>query len=50
MAVFGQPDAARTHWTRGWREATIDPGFVADLQETMQAFRAVDAEWWEHEK
>ena len=31
------------------RKAMDDPGFVADLEETMHAFRAVDAEWWEAE-
>ncbi len=29
------------------REAMSDPGFVADLEETMHAFRVVDSEWWE---
>ncbi|HEX9371924.1 MAG TPA: hypothetical protein VF897_13000 [Roseiflexaceae bacterium] len=28
-------------------QAANDPLFLADLQETMDAFAAADAEWWE---
>ncbi|MBI4772464.1 MAG: hypothetical protein HY784_19045 [Chloroflexi bacterium] len=28
-------------------EAARDPLFMADLRETMDAFAAVDGEWWE---
>ncbi len=31
-------------------QAAHDPRFLADLQETMSAFAAVDAEWWEPER
>ena len=27
--------------------AAGDPLFLADLKETMEAFEAIDAEWWE---
>jgi len=29
--------------------AATDPLFLADLEETMAAFEATDAEWWERE-
>lgn len=29
------------------KEAGGDPLFMADLEETMHAFEATDAEWWE---
>ena len=28
-------------------QAASDPRFLADMQETMDAFAEVDAEWWE---
>jgi hypothetical protein len=28
-------------------QAATDPLFLADLRETMDAFEATDAEWWE---
>ncbi len=30
--------------------ASDDPLFMADLRETMSAFAAVDAEWWESDE
>jgi hypothetical protein len=30
-------------------QAIYDARFMADLQETMAAFAAVDAEWWERD-
>ena len=32
------------------RSAAQDPDFLADLAETMSAFAAIDAEWWEPER
>jgi hypothetical protein len=32
------------------KQAASDPRFLADLQEVMNDFAHVDAEWWEREK
>jgi hypothetical protein len=29
------------------KDAATDPAFLADLEDTMAAFGAADAEWWE---
>jgi len=39
------PDVARK--LQEISRAASDPLFLADLEETMTAFEAVDAEWWE---
>ncbi len=31
------------------KQAASDPRFLADLQEVMNDFKHVDAEWWERE-
>jgi hypothetical protein len=32
------------------RQAANDPLFLQDLEETMTAFSAIDAEWWERKE
>ncbi|MBI3921709.1 MAG: hypothetical protein HY318_09850 [Armatimonadetes bacterium] len=31
-------------------QAAADPLFLADLQDTMQAFAAADGDWWERQQ
>ena len=32
------------------KQAASDPRFLADLQEVMNDFKYIDAEWWERER
>ncbi len=41
------PSLDEAHRIDQMEQAAQDPLFIADLQETMAAFAAVDAEWWE---
>ena len=41
------PSAAETDKLHQIEKAVDDPLFMADLYETMSAFEASDADWWE---
>ena len=48
-SIPAQPDraAVETDKIEQMEQAANDPLFMADLRETMSAFAAIDAEWWE---
>jgi len=46
-SILEEHDQNETRKIQEMELAASDPLFLADLKETMAAFEAVDAEWWE---
>lgn len=47
QTIVEQRDLDTAEKIRQIKEAASDPAFLADLEDTMAAFEAVDADWWE---